>query len=510
VRLLLDAEGVRRFNSPEMVNATRSTLLIDTLKVSGSTLVGLAISFAAGLFVPRLLGPERYGVWQTLYLAVPYLGITTAGVIQGMHRELAILRGQDRLSDLATVESAALSFVWILALIQGGAISALALVALTTGVRAEIGVGILGLGLVSIASLPASTYGHIFRGEDRFDLLSRTNLVTAVSYLSMPPLVWLLGFNGAVVALVLNNVVLLLYTFTLWPWRFRFSLPAPLLIRLAKIGFPLLVLTFLETATRTVDRYLIVGLFDSTRLGYYSAANVFLTPLTVGTGGLTAVLYMRQAEAYGRHGHTSALKELTLTPLVTLAHLVFPAAAMLVVGLPEIVETVLSKYVSGVVPSQINCAGFCFYLVATVCNCTFLTTSQTRWLYLAFSATLVTNILVSWVLARNGYGLVGIAIGAALGYVVYGIITVSRALVTIGATRLEWRKAAVGVGATFMWCMAASKVVLWIGGSGGAPLPRFVLKEILCLLLTGWLVLPYLAGPKSDRTGGGAHPMVAR
>lgn len=467
------------------------SLIADVFRVTGSTFLGQAVGFVAFLVMARQLGPAVYGEWQTLQILVPYLGFVAIGSIQGLHRELPILRGRGDTEQAEHVIQATFSFAGLTSLIAS---LLLCLAAASGKMRQPLPFGLVGLALFCVFDMLAGVYGHIFRGENRYDLLGRANIVSGLSNLFYPALAAFWMFRGAVAAQVLGAAAVLIYSAAIYPVRFRFTLPWPLIRKQIAIGFPIMLLTAIALVGRTVDRYLILGFLTPAHLGYYMAASMFFAPLNLIFNGLNAVLYTRQGLSYGKDASDPMVRQLVVRPLEAMAGIVFPAAAALAVGLPEVVGFILPKYLPGVVSAQIILLGLSFYLTLSTGASVLFVLGRSYSIYISYAVMILLNGSIGYFFLRNGWGLAGAAIGASSGYIGSGLVTVGLSLTALGLTRDEIRATAGKLLGPFFWCVGIAAALLFAFRHTPASPLSFCLKMGLCLLGTAWVVRPALSG----------------
>lgn len=481
--------------NPELTTVGKAearSILVMTSAVSGSGLAGLAVAFLTGLIVPNLLGPDRYGAWQSIYIWTPYLGLSATSILEGMHRKLPLLRGAGEFELAFRLKQSVFRAVVLLGLIQSMILSVVAFVGpWTVGVR----LGMLALSLSGAFLVPTSAYTYMFRGDNVFPLLARYNFASALVTLLYPPLVWRWGVTGAYVALIAGNVSLFSYCWYLHKAHAALGpsysgSPAVAwsdVRQLLTFGVPVACLGLVTIIGRAVDRYLILTFLDRASLGYYLANVMFAAPFAAFIGSMNGVLYVRQSERYGASRNAAVLRPIVSLMIASTGRVCFPVAAAIIVGLPEIVSLTLPKYTAGVVAGQIYLAGLVFYLVAGAGYNVVLVVGRPALLWAPQCTLLLVNAAVSAILLALGYKLVGAASGALIAFVLSGCWLLARTTRCADMPSAERRRAFIQVGFCALWCYGSA----FMFGRGclvaNNLLGSLFLKELLCLASTAWL-----------------------
>ena len=463
------------------------SFVADMFRMTGSTFFGQALGLLAFLVMARQLGPSVYGDWQTIQILAPFLGFVSLGAIQGLHRELPILRGRAEAEQAAQVIRATFSFAGLASLL---ACLLICVIVACGKIRQPFAFGLVGLALFCPFDTLGGVYGFVFRGENRYDMLGRVNLVSGLSYVLYPALVAIWAFQGAVAAQVLSAVVVLVYSAMLYPFQYRFELPWRLIRTQIAIGFPIMLLSAMSLVGRSVDRYLILAFMTPAHLGYYMAASLFFAPLNLIFNGLNAVLYTRQGLSYGQNSANPMPRHLVVRPIETMACILFPAAAAIAVGLPELVKLILPKYSPGVVPAQVILLGVAFYLTASTGASVLFVLGRAYSIYASYAVMFFLNASIGYFCLRQGWGLVGAAIGSASGYIASGFVTAGLSMTALGLEPKEIRKTAARILGPFIWCVGVAAVLLFaFRHTPPSPL-WFGAKMGLCVLATAWVMWP--------------------
>lgn len=388
------------------------------LLFAASTLLYQGSRLAVGLVVAAWVGPERFGLWNTLNLLLLYGVLTTLGVPNGMNREVPRLRGQG--DEEGARRAADLTLWFSLASSIGGGL--LVLVAAFGGpVAAEARTAVAWCALLFAIWQLYQYLQMRLKSMARFQQMS---VQQAVFALLLPivalPLAWEWGVAGYVAGQAFAFAALCLYIWRLdppgrpsWDWS--------ALRGLAQIGWPIMLAGLLYSLLTSVDRWVILHALGVEALGHYSLAILCLGSLSLFPAIISQQMYPRMAYRYGQTGDPQTLVPMIYRQALVAGGMSLPLLGAAALLLPVVTARWMPAYVPGVVPAQILMAGLAAIALAGAVG-NFLNTVGRQQIYLAVqAATIVISLALSLLFVRLGLGLNGVALGAALSYAFFAV-----------------------------------------------------------------------------------------
>lgn len=399
------------------------------------TFAGQGCAFLSYLILARLLGPEKYGYWQILSLATPYLSLLTFGVVQGAHLTLPILRGAGIDDECRRIKGATVT----IGLASGAAALAVLAVAALQSHDTMLRLILVTLAVSAPFYMASWTYGFLFRGDGRFDLLSGYNFLSGALQLAYIPVAVKFGLHGTLIAFVLVQVALAAAVYLTYSINARPSLDLPIMRSLAMKGLPIQLMGMGDTVARTIDRYIVLGRLSVADLGIYAGTGMFVAPLSIVFASASSVLYTHQAEAFGADPSGAASRNATCTFMRGFTVRTAPLGAAIVLFLPETVHYLMPKYEAGVSAIQCLIIGLGFSFVTQLGTGIMILVKKIYLLYVNLGILIALNIALGMLLVPMG--LFGVSLAAAISFVVYGVLSLHQtckflSLDREGATKL--------------------------------------------------------------------------
>jgi len=387
---------------------------------SASTIVYQLSRLAVSLIVARWTGPEQFGIWNALQLVLLYGVIITLGVPNGMNRDVPFLIGQGDL--FAAQRIANLSF-WLVLLLN----TAVGLFMSMAGLilNQPLSHVLSAMGILFVTWQVYQYFQLRLKCYMRFRLMSLQQFVFA---LLLPVFALPLAYEWGVSGFIIGQAIAALWVCLLivfwdplkitfyWNWRdFR---------NLVKSGFPIMVAGLLYGLLVSVDRWVITNFLGMEALGHYTLAILCLGVLSLLPAVVTQQMYPRMAFLFGQTRNKRALLPLITRQSLMGTAVTIPILVVVYVVLPFLVDWYMPAYRPGIEPARILLVGLGFIpLAGGVGN--FLNTVGKQGYYLAVQAGAVfINLCLDVLFVKLGWGLNGVALGAAISYVLYTIILI--------------------------------------------------------------------------------------
>ncbi|MBI2549262.1 lipopolysaccharide biosynthesis protein [Candidatus Woesearchaeota archaeon] len=394
----------------------RIQIMKDASIYSLTTYIGEALNFIRGLIVAAMLGPTFFGIWRGLQLIPMYGAYAHLGTINAMERQLPYYRAKQEHEHCLHIRNVTLSSTIIITLLVTFGIIIYSFFA---SLSREFLLGIQLIAVVVLLQQLWIFFTKYLNTEKKFIIKSTSNLILAVaSILFMPGLIFIMGFTGLFIGLILAYLVTLVYIWIHLDFKFSFSLEGLELKTLLQIGFPIIILGLLATLLMSIDRLLILRYSDAKNLGYYSIGIMFLTLIRLGSRVITEVLSPRIYERLGSTEKLESIQGLVFKPTYV-SSLLFPfLLGISFFLLPLIITMFLPEYVAGIDALKILIVASFFIPLNPLGMIFFIGISKQHKLIPLAVLLIIFTFLTQYLLLKAGFGILGVAIAVGLTIVV--------------------------------------------------------------------------------------------
>lgn len=398
---------------------------------SASTVVYQLSRLAVSLIVARWVGPEEFGIWNALNLILLYGVVVTLGVPNGMNRDVPLLMGKGDQSAAQRIANSSFWFVLLVSTAVGLFISIVGLV-----LKPPLSHPFLAMGVLFLTWQVYQYFQLRLKCYIRFRLMSLQQFVfAALLPVFALPMTYKWGVSGFIVGQTIDALLVclliifwdLLKITSSWDWW--------ALRNLVKTGFPIMLAGLLYSLLTSVDRWVILNFLGVEALGHYTLAILCLGMLSLLPAVVAQQMYPRMAFLYGQTRNERALLPLITRQSLMGTAVTIPILVVVYVVLPFLVDWYMPAYRPGIEPARILLVGLGFIpLAGGVGN--FLNTVGKQGYYLAVQAgAILINFCLDVSFVKLGWGLNGVALGAALSYVLYTIILIIVGLWVIRAKK---------------------------------------------------------------------------
>ncbi|MDD2890473.1 MAG: oligosaccharide flippase family protein [bacterium] len=462
-------------------------------KFSFASFIGGLGGFFSSYFGALLLGPTIWGTWQGAMLVLQYGSSLHLGVPNGMDRELPLMRGKKELGRQAVITDVTFTFSFIVALIVSSGILVSTFV-LT--MQPELKLSLQFIAAMIFFQYISAFYGSFFRAHNEFGTVSKVAIIGGLGNFFSIALIFFFGFRGFLGGQLIRFFVITCYSYFKSSYSIKWRWDNQCLNSLIMIGFPIMLMLFANLLFTTVDRILILKFLDTKSLGFYSLGNLVFAPLLMIFTASNSVMYPRFTEKYGETGTTNSLIKYITVPIKNLAVLMPILIGVIYIALPFLVKVFLPAYIEGIAAARILIMGLFFYGIAGMAGNMFLTVNrQVMYLVITIGSALL-NLCFSYIGAKLGYGIIGVAIGASLAYFIFSITSVILAMRFAKASLKETNKLLMGVlGHIFYVCVIITIFSIWMPifpSKMSSMINVTVLQELIFLSLNAYFIYKIL------------------
>ena len=401
---------------------SRKKILKDWGGYASSQYVARVSTMVRGFVAAKLLGPGEYGNWVALLLIYQLGAYVHLGILSGMTREIPFELGREddeearRYRDSGFTAVLGLSTLFILVLTLVDFVSWNGYTPLSRFALPAAGVAVLLQNLTFL-------YHNIFRAHEKIGPISMSWTIQGVTNLAFSiPMVIFYGVYGLFIALVASNIVTVLYLRHSADWRFRLLPLWGHMWRLLQRGLPIMAYLFVGILLAQVDRLVIVSLLSRESLGYYGIAAMVGGMLRYITTSASFVLFPKYLSKFGRTGEISSLARNVKEPTFAFSIFIPIFLSLVYIWIHIPVAHILPKYMPGVAAMRILVCGTVFFSLASLASYFLITVNRTRPLLIGGAVIVVLEWFLASTLVKMGYGINGVAFGAALCQFLYGTI----------------------------------------------------------------------------------------
>ncbi len=404
---------------PSSTSNTRSQVFKDSFRYLLATLIGQAVSVIRAVMIPVLFSPAQLGVWNFMNVVLSYGGNAHLGALHAMNKAIPLLRSQGKTEEVEIVKD---SIFWFNLLL--GVVMALSLWLAATFAPAGYVVGLRIVGLVAFFQLIFAYLFSLLRADSRFDVVSRG--VVGLS-ISSTILIILLAYGfsdhlaGALIGFGLAYALIVVYWVVKGNYRLGFKVHYHTIREMLWMGIPLIAISFLDVVFLSVDRWLIATSLGETKLGYYALAIMASNLLGLVPSSVSSVLYPRMLERFAINQDPTAVGSLLLGPMRALAALMVIIICGAALGLPLLIEMAVPKYLPSIPVMEVLILGAFFLAMSYIPGSYLVSVNKQNWLIGIQIVASLFVFLMDSLLLRAGFGVLGVAIGTAIGYAVYGM-----------------------------------------------------------------------------------------
>lgn len=383
-------------------------------------------SFFSMFIILKFVSPKELGIFQTVFLVVPYFAFIPIGVFNGLRRNIAFYNGQKD-SEKAERQAATSMFIaHVTALI--GTIVAIGVLIYNLILNESDLTIFCSIGLlINLLMFGYNThYTALFSGYKKFKELGNVNLANNIATVVGALFPIFMGVYGLVVKSIITNISVLIVRVCMGK-RGMFKKAAFNLAEyrdLVLCGFPIMLSGYINSLLVVADRSVVAAFLGTENLGYYALSAYFLTAIVIIPQSISLVLYPKASEAYGRTGQAGYLRRYMLISIFVNVLAILPIAIFGYLFIEDIITLFFPIYSNGVKCAKIACVSAVFLSYSGV-NIVFMVLKKN----IQYQITMVFALAFIWLFGylsiKYGYGVEGVAIVRMFAMLIVAIFTIS-------------------------------------------------------------------------------------
>ncbi|MCK6612000.1 MAG: oligosaccharide flippase family protein [Bacteroidia bacterium] len=283
------------------------------VKYFASSAVLSVIGLASGFFTYRFINPNLLGVFSLFSIFEVYSTFSRLGIINGLGRELPFLLGNGKCEEGEKLASAAFGYSIYSNLILLFAAPVIfyfnsSLISFQKEYLLSFIVVLLRVVFNSYTSFLAVT----FRTSKSFEDLSKINYFLSLIRGFSIIFIYFFGFWGLLFREFLLSFCEMLLMHRYRPLRVDWIWDPSSLRALFKIGFPLFLVSYLNSFSDTIPRLIIAKYGDFNQLGLFSPIIIVIGLVGMFPKSLSNYLYPKMSYEFGQSGNKDFIWDLCL------------------------------------------------------------------------------------------------------------------------------------------------------------------------------------------------------
>jgi O-antigen/teichoic acid export membrane protein len=395
-------------------------VLKDAFSISSSQYVAVAVSFITIFSVAKILGPERFGLWNFFLIILTFTVLGHFGIFNALSKEIPTLIGSGNESIRKETQNVGFSSI----LISSFAISVMLMVfSLSSFNSKEKFFGYIFIALISVTQILRMFYEMLFRSYGRFRTIAKGNLLYSVLNFSLTiPLTFKLGIYGVYAGALTANLLLLLYYRATNTEKLSLRIDMGIIRQLFAIGFPIFLFSISTELMNNSGRIITVILLNTESLGQYSIATNLYTLISLIPLGLYTVLWPKFFIQYGQTKDKESLKEYVFDLSILFSYFIPPIIVLIVFMIDPVISNLMPKYSPGLPAAKILIWAIFFDMSTAMSGALAILNGKIKKFFWIQLSVVISSLVLCAIAIHNGLGLGAIALISASAYAVFSFI----------------------------------------------------------------------------------------
>jgi len=366
------------------------------------------IAIFAGILTRNFLGPIQMGMWTTLQMVQQYSSYTSLGTSQGTAREVPYYVGKRREEKAEEVKNLTVSFQTTTALITSFGICLAALL-IKDKLMPMMFFGLFGIAILIVLDRINGFLITLLRAYKQLELVSKQMVLSGIINLGLIALfTYPFKLYGFILAMLFSYLFNIIYNCYHFKFNFRYTLNRQI-FSLISFGLPLMMLSFLESILKSIDKIMIVKMLGFEALGLYSVALMASNFLASLPNAIAVIIIPHFQEKFGERDSTIDLKHYVDQTAEALSYFMPLIIGICWIVLPFFVHIFLPKYIEGVQAAQVLILGSFFIALSLPFSIVIVTFKKHLWMFPLFGFTICGAVLGDFIAIKSGFGTLGVA-----------------------------------------------------------------------------------------------------
>ena len=449
------------------MSSLKKQIVKDTLVYTFANYVAMAIGIFVSVVTKAILGTVGAGYWAILKVFTSYGEYSDLGTRNAMIREIPRVIGAGKEIEARKTEDSAFAFTILAAMF-----SAVVIFLVAQGTRDPL----LKQGLWICTGLVIATqlYNFSLTALRTFKKVGSLSAVIVLNMIfvgafSIAGVVWK-GVLGMAAGVTLATSASACAAYIFGRMRFRFAWNSAEILRLVKIGFPMVIISYALVTFLSLDTLMIAKMIGIRAAGFYTIGLMSVQQVGALARFSQIILLPHIQERYGQSGSLPETAAIMIRATRVLAHLVPLMIALVIFFVPVVVHYFLPKFTGGITSMKWLVMGYYFVAVNELSANAAFTADKQKQLIPFLGALIAVAAALNFFFIRFGFGIEGVAAATSLSYFLCFVVVFSFAfsrLVPFSEVRAVVLEV-IGLFGYFSLCIwaaeffeAASAPILW-------------------------------------------------
>lgn len=406
-----------------------NNLTKNSIRYTFANIFSQAIGLFRGLLIPIIFNAVELGLWNLSNVIINYGNNSHLGSLHGMNKYIPSLKGKNEEGSIRNTINLVLFINIILGIIFCFGISIFVYLFNNDLFNSTLLVIVAIIFLQQIFLFNFSA----MRAVDSFKILS-LGLVYHSIYLTSFTVLFSYVFVDKVFGALFGMFISFLITNVYWLYKnnygFNFVYHDYIVRKIFYLGFPIIILGFLDLLFITTDRWLIASFLGIKQVGYYSLGIMISGIYNLIPGTISSTINQRLVQNFSSNNNDENTK------IITKSMLIMKLIMLIIINigvffLPLIIYYFLPKFINSVDVVIVFIFSSYFYSISNICSNHLISVDKQIFNIKSLVILIVLSFTTNYCLLKFGYGIFSIAIVTSLFYTIYGIIFIYKSFITI-------------------------------------------------------------------------------
>ena len=425
------------------MTSLKQRVVKDTMLYTIANYAAMVIGMLVAIATKAILGTVGAGYWAVIKVFSSYGEYSDLGTRNAMIREIPRFMGAGKESEAQKMENSAYAFTILASFVSSAVIAAIAFY--TKDPVLQKGLWICAFLVIATQLYNFSlTLLRTFKKIGCLSFIIVLNMVT-VGLFSVAGALWK-GILGMAIGVCAATFVSALSAYFFGKMRFRVAWNSKEILRLIKIGFPMVIISYALVTFLSLDTLMIGKMIGIQAVGLYTIG--LMSVQQIGSLGRFSqiILLPHIQERYGRTGSLENTAHLMIRATRVLAHVVPFLIAAVIFFVPVLVHYFIPKFTGGLPSMKILVMGYYFVAVNELSANAAFTADKQRHLIPFLAGVIGIAAILNFTFIRLGYGIEGVAVATSISYFLSFILIFSFAF----SHMISWKKTGAVIGETVL------------------------------------------------------------
>lgn len=410
----------------------KKKIITSGLFIAIASLLNSILSVGYGFLNAYVLGPALLGAVKIINLIPQYMSYNQMGLLQTLAQKYAIDLGRGNKEECENTRNIVFSGLFVITLLSICVLWIFYFLGFTFKGTFDLGVYLL-VTLMLIVDKAENYLSKYIKGTGDFQIVGkRLFIYNIIKPFVFIPLLFLFKVKGVLVAGLIIDFMAIVYTLKELGFPgFRLVFKLKETYEYIRIGFPIYLNLFTSTIFWSLDITIVAIFLEPDYVGVYG----FVLGIVAMSGILADIfpgmIFQHMCVEKGKREKESDyvyLKKYFGAPFLGYLILSTIVAVCSVFVFIVVTQRFLYKFTPGLSIIYLLAFAYVIYSVKNYIFMFYTITDRLSKFFMAQIIAVILNIVLDILFIRLGYGIVGVALGSAISYVIFSLLMVTRGL----------------------------------------------------------------------------------